>query len=62
MNIPRFWGKEIAVAYRPDGDVAHSRRMVATLRKAGGRVRYSEYADGEHDVWHRAFAEPGLLM
>ena len=42
-------------------EVAESRRMVAAVRKAGGKPRYSEYPDEEHNVWHRAFREPEFL-
>ena len=38
-------------------DVEESRRMVKAVRAAGGTVRYSEYPEVEHNVWHRAFAE-----
>jgi predicted peptidase len=40
--------------------VERSREIVAALREAGGDVRYTEYADGAHDVWNRAYADPEL--
>lgn len=42
-------------------DVDESRRMIAAVTKAGGKPRYSEYPDEEHNVWHRAFKEPEFL-
>src|SRR5262245_14851371 len=38
-----------------------SRRMIAGIRKAGGKPRYTEYSDLGHNSWDRAFQEPGLL-
>ncbi len=38
-------------------DVAESRRMVAALRKAGGTVRYTEYAGVGHNAWDGAYRE-----
>lgn len=40
--------------------VAGSREMVAALRAVASPIKYTEYADVEHDVWTRAFAEPEL--
>ena len=40
--------------------VSGSRLMVEALKKAGAAPRYTEYADGRHNIWTRAFAEPGL--
>jgi len=40
--------------------VANARDMVAALTAAGGVVKYTEYADLGHEIWTRAFAEPGL--
>ncbi len=38
-----------------------SRRMVEALKQAGNSaVRYTEYEDGAHDVWDRAYADPEL--
>ena len=38
-----------------------SRRMVEALKQAGNRaVRYTEYEDGAHAVWNRAYADPEL--
>ncbi|HEV3216964.1 MAG TPA: PHB depolymerase family esterase [Vicinamibacterales bacterium] len=41
--------------------VTASRQMVAAINKAGGHPRYTEYKGAGHDVWKRAFAEPGLI-
>ena len=41
--------------------VAESRKMIAAVRKAGGRPKYTEYARVGHDVWARAFMEPELV-
>lgn len=38
-----------------------SRIMVEALKKAGGRVKYSEYPGVGHDSWKNAFSEPELL-
>ena len=41
--------------------VVCSRRMVEALKQAGnGEVRYTEYEDGAHDVWDRAYADPEM--
>ena len=37
--------------------VAGSRQMVQALKRAGGRVRYTEYPDVEHRAWERAFTD-----
>ena len=41
--------------------VTASRQMVAALEKAGGHPHYTEYRGAGHDIWTRAFAEPGLI-
>jgi predicted peptidase len=41
--------------------VTSSREMIAGIRKAGGNPRYTEYKGVGHDVWLRAFQEPGLV-
>ena len=45
----------------PVVDVSNSRKMVSALKKAGAKVKYSEYPDVKHDSWTNAFAEPELL-
>lgn len=40
--------------------VAASRDLVAALKSAGSRVKYTEYPDVEHNAWVRAFAEREL--
>lgn len=42
-------------------DVNESRKMVAALKAARARVRYSEYAGVNHNSWDNAFAEKDLL-
>lgn len=41
--------------------VSNSRVMVNALRKAGAKVKYSEYKGVGHDSWNNAFAEKDLL-
>ncbi|HYH09454.1 MAG TPA: prolyl oligopeptidase family serine peptidase [Thermoanaerobaculia bacterium] len=41
--------------------VERSREMIAAIRRAGGKPRYTEYSDVDHVVWTRAFREPELL-
>ena len=45
----------------PVVDVSNSRRMVAALKTAGAKVKYSEYAGVGHNSWDNAFEEPELL-
>jgi predicted peptidase len=39
----------------------HSRSMIAALRKAGGKPKYTEYPAVGHDSWVPAAVEPQLL-
>jgi predicted peptidase len=52
-------------AFHGDADevipVTASRQMIAALTRAGGHPRYTEYHGMGHDIWTRAFAEPGLV-
>jgi len=41
--------------------LAHARAFVAALKKAGGEVKYQEYPGLKHQVWEKAFVEPGLV-
>jgi len=41
--------------------VSLSRDAVRALRKQGSEVIYTEYEDGEHDIWTRAFENPELI-
>ena len=41
--------------------VDRSRKMVEALKKAGSKVRYSEYPGVDHGSWVNAFAEPDVL-
>lgn len=38
--------------------VSESRLMAGALRRAGAKVRYTEYAGVGHNAWDKAFAEP----
>ena len=38
----------------------NSRRMIAALREAGARPRYTEYPDVKHDSWVDAYPDPEL--
>jgi predicted peptidase len=41
--------------------VAESRTMIAAIKKVGGQPKYTEYKGVDHNVWPRAFKEPGLV-
>jgi predicted peptidase len=41
--------------------VRESRNMVAALRRAGGRVKYTEYPGIGHDSWDLAYADPNMV-
>lgn len=41
--------------------VEESRRLTDALEKAGGNVRYTEYAGVAHNSWDRAYAEDELI-
>ncbi len=41
--------------------VHESRRMIAAIRKAGGNPLYTEYPFSFHNVWEKAYSEPGLV-
>ena len=40
--------------------VERSRDMIAAIQAAGGNPRYTEVADGEHDVWMKAYDDDTL--
>jgi len=40
--------------------VTESREVVEALLRAGSPVKYTEYADVEHNVWTRAYTDPEL--
>ncbi|WP_202182940.1 prolyl oligopeptidase family serine peptidase [Chitinophaga solisilvae] len=44
----------------PTVSVAGSRDMVNALKAIGGNVKYTEYPDGGHDSWTRAYATEEL--
>jgi predicted esterase len=41
--------------------VQQSRDMIAALMAAGGHPKYTEYPNGQHDIWDTAYTEPALL-
>ena len=41
--------------------VSESRKMVEALKRAGGKVKYTEYQGVGHSAWDQAFAEAELL-
>ncbi|GMU84706.1 MAG: phospholipase [Planctomycetota bacterium] len=47
-------GKDRAV------NVTRSQEIVAAIRAAAGSVQYTEYPDGEHNVWDRAYGDRKL--
>lgn len=50
-----FHGARDAVVL-PDDD----RLIYRAARKVGARIRYTEYPDGEHDVWDATYANPAM--
>lgn len=48
-------------AHDPIIPVTQSRAMVAALQQAGGQVQYTEYANGEHDIWDLAYADREMV-
>lgn len=42
-------------------DVQEVRGMIRGLRRAGGQPRYTEYADDDHMIWERVYAEERLF-
>jgi predicted peptidase len=62
----KLYGKNfpIWVFHGADDDavpVNNSRVMVAALKNAGAKVKYSEYPGVKHNSWINAFAEPDFL-
>ena len=45
----------------PAVSVERSRNMIAALRKAGGKPKYTEYKGEGHTIWTRVVMEPELL-
>jgi predicted peptidase len=45
----------------PTVPAAESQKMIAAIRQAGGNPRYTEYKGVGHEVWLKAFQEPGLV-
>jgi len=48
-------------AIDPVVPVSLSRDAVKALKDVGSEVIYTEYPEGEHDVWTQAFSEPELI-
>jgi poly(3-hydroxybutyrate) depolymerase len=48
-------------AMDPSVNVSNSRDMIAAIRAAGGYPRYTEYPNGQHDIWFMAYTTPELL-
>lgn len=46
--------------YDGGSPAAQPRAMVAALRAAGGRPRYTEFEEVTHNAWDQAYATPGL--
>lgn len=44
----------------PNVPVARTRELVATIRKLGGNIRYTEVPGGGHNVWDQAYDDPEL--
>jgi predicted peptidase len=44
-----------------NGEMVGSRAVVGALRAMGAKPRYTEYAQGQHVIWHQAYATDGLL-
>jgi predicted peptidase len=44
----------------PNVPVEDARRLTAVLKGVGAPVRYTEYPDGAHEVWDRAYRSPEL--
>jgi len=43
------------------GAMVGSRAVVRALRASGGKPKYTEYPEGMHPIWDRAYATDGLL-
>ena len=41
--------------------VKSSREMIAAIRKAGGKPKYTEYPGAGHNIWDRAYRTPDLF-
>jgi predicted peptidase len=57
-NVPlwAFHGDEDKV-----NEVKYTRMIIASLQKAGGKPKYTEYKGVKHNSWINAYAEPTLL-
>ncbi|MCF2444815.1 hypothetical protein L0657_12675 [Dyadobacter sp. CY345] len=56
VGIWAFHGENDALA-----PVSGSRDMIAGIKKAGGKPRYSEFPGAGHDIWKNVHSTPGLL-
>jgi len=45
----------------PVVSVEFSQQFMSKFIEYGGNPRYTEYHDGDHNVWTRAYEEPGLI-
>jgi predicted peptidase len=41
--------------------VKGSRKVIEAIRQAGGKPRYTEFADAAHHIWPQIAATPGVL-
>ena len=63
-NDPRLVGMPVWNFHAADDDVVpvnSSDVVVADVRQLGGRVIYTRYANGGHNIWSAAYANPFLL-
>jgi len=63
-DVETIKGMPIWVFHGADDEsvpVQGSREMVATLRKLGSKIKYTEYPRVGHAVWEHAYAEPALI-
>ena len=44
-----------------DGLIVRTRELIDRVTKGGGHPRFTVYPKQGHDIWTRAFAEPGLV-
>ncbi|WP_207424904.1 prolyl oligopeptidase family serine peptidase [Desertivirga brevis] len=63
-NVKKYRRVPLWVFHGGKDDVVppkHSEVVVNEMKKLGGSVRYTHYANANHNSWDPAFAEPGLL-
>lgn len=63
-DVARKLGKTPVWIFHGDADptvpVSESQKMNASIKAAGGNVRYTEYPGVKHNSWDKAYAEPDL--